>query len=733
MVPSFNFSQFYFGHVSLSGLTNLILSIVILLVIIEIVFTILGFLGLFDKDYVLVEINLSKIKSMEVNEEHLSSVILNLLKVSKIYSGDHRVSLEVVKTNNLVKLYAYVPKLHVEAFKNIIRSHFPGSTFKLSEDYLPLNSDEYDVLSFSPAFNEPNNLDRFKIITELLYRNISEVAAYQVIIQPDQKFVISSLIRLVNIILNVFKAFSSKQVPVNEPRSSLLTHRDLHVSIRLLAHKGDTELRAALGSFKKDKFSTYLSSNYRFKQYKRRLSLISFSSKLNTSNMPSTFSLNTIALDSAKQAYKALPLAQELTARPDSDITIGSNLFEDKERTIGLTDDERQRHLFIVGGTGSGKSNMLGNLIEQDISSGKGLALIDPHGDLAEAVIKTIPKSRIKDVIYFEASDISHPIGLNILEIDKSLKGDDLLLAQDFVTESVVSILRKLFSDNESGGHRLEHVLRNAVQTALTQDNPNLFTVYRLLTDNPYRFSVIAELKDKTLKSFWVNEYMKAGDMQRVKLSIGVTSKLGRFLRSTSTRRILGQAHSTINFDEIINSSKILICNFSKGKIGEDTSALLGSSVLTQLQLAAYKRQNIEYGSRTSFYLYVDEFQNFASSSFSQILSEARKYKLFLTLAEQSVSQQEDTKLLSTLLSNIGTLICFRCASPIDEDILLPIFRPNLSAGDLLKLPAYTFYGRINAVKSYEPFSGETTLSKGKLDNSRQVILFSRNKYGFKS
>jgi len=238
-------------------------------------------------------------------------------------------------------------------------------------------------------------------------------------------------------------------------------------------------------------------------------------------------------------------------------------------------------------------------------------------------------------------------------------------------------------------------------------------------------------LEDEDLIDFWKGEFNNAGDYQKVKMSSGVNAKLGRFSRSVVTRRILEQPVSTIDFDDIIQNKKILICNFPKGKIGEDTSALLDTSVLTKLQLAALRRSRIAKDERTPFYLYVDEFQNLAISSFSQVLSEARKYKLFLTIAEQTTAQQQDKRLTEVILANVGTVICFRTGSAQDEKLLLPLFSPTINAGDISNLEAYNFYARIMAIKPQEPVSGETLLMEDKGEDiiAEAVIETSRANY----
>lgn len=391
------------------------------------------------------------------------------------------------------------------------------------------------------------------------------------------------------------------------------------------------------------------------------------------------------------------------------DVVIGQNKHLGNSVRIGLTDLERERHAFVVGGTGSGKTTMLKYAAVQDIRNGKGFAVIDPHGDLAQELLAYIPEDRIKDVIYFNPDDLAYPIGLNVLELTPELEGDELLREKDLVTESVVSMFRKIFSEDDSGGHRIEYVLRNAIQTALTIKDATLFTVYNLLNDPDYCKDIVQTLESEDLQNFWKNELGKAGGFQQVKMVAGITSKIGRFLFSASAKRILEQPKSTIDFDEILDG-KILICNFSKGLLGEDTSELFGISVLAKIQMAALRRARIKQAERRPFYLYVDEFQNFATQSFVQMLSEARKYKLFLIMAEQSTSQQDDQKMVNIILANVGTVVCFRTGNPLDEKLMLPLFSPYIEEGGIANLPPFSFYVRMSATRSQEPFSGETLL-----------------------
>ena len=429
---------------------------------------------------------------------------------------------------------------------------------------------------------------------------------------------------------------------------------------------------------------------------------------------------------------RTLPAPISLKDGSPLSVLIGENRHHGINTPIGLSEAERERHLFIIGGTGNGKTTMLLYAIVQDIKNGKGVAVIDPHGDLAETLLRHIPEDRIKDVIYMNPDDLAHPIGMNLLELDDKLTGDELEREKDLITESTISVMRKIFSDDDSGGHRIEYVLRNTIQTALTIEEPTLFTIFNLLNDNKYRRKVTNQLQDENLKNFWRNEIGKAGGFQRVKMTAGITAKVGRFLFSASAKRVLEQTKSTIDFSDILDSGKILICNFSKGLLGEDTSALFGTTILAKLQLASLKRARTKVSSRKPFYLYVDEFQNFATTSFLQMLSEARKYKLYLTMAEQSTSQQNEQRMVNVILANVGTVVCFRSGSPADEQLILPLFSPFVLQGMISNLPAYSYYVRIAAMTPLEPMSGMTVLlgDNGDEDIAKRVIALSRKTYG---
>lgn len=404
-----------------------------------------------------------------------------------------------------------------------------------------------------------------------------------------------------------------------------------------------------------------------------------------------------------------LPLPLSIKNTRQFDVVFGKNSYAGTEGDIGLTDDDRSRHVYIIGQTGSGKTTVMYHMAKDDIQKGRGVAVVDPHGDLAEDLLATVPKERINDCMYVNPFDIKYPVGINLLELSLTKDEDELDQEKELVCESVISIFRRVFSKEENtDAHRIEYILRNAIYTAFTIPDCTIFTVYELLNNPKFQKSITKNLSDENLKNFWKNEFGRAGNYQVVKMVAGVTAKVGRFLFSPTAKRILEQPKSTINFDEVLDKQKILICNVSEGKLGEDTSALLGTMVIAKIHQAATRRIRKNLKDRTPFYLFIDEFQNFATPSFSRLLSGGRKFGLRLTIAEQSTAQQDDRNLVNVVLANTGTVICFRTASPIDEELMLSQFAPYVEKGNIGNLPRFRFYMKLSAINPEEPFSGHT-------------------------
>jgi CxxC-x17-CxxC domain-containing protein len=407
----------------------------------------------------------------------------------------------------------------------------------------------------------------------------------------------------------------------------------------------------------------------------------------------------------------------------DNEITtFAETTFRNRKLKFGIKIDDRRRHMYLIGKTGMGKSTILENMIIADIRAGHGVAVVDPHGDLAEKVMQYIPADRVKDVIYFNPSDTDFPIAFNIVEtVDAKVR--------HLVASGLIGVFKKLWAD--SWGPRLEYILRNAILAVLDYPNSTLLSVIQILSDKTYRKKVIAEVHDPVVKAFWMKEFASYADKFASEAVSPIQNKVGQFLSSSLIRNIVGQTRSSIDVREVMDSGKILIMNLSKGYIGEDNSALLGAMMITKIQLAAMSRVDIPEKERKDFYLYIDEFQNFSTESFATILSEARKYHLNLIIAHQYMEQLTD-EVKAAVFGNVGTLVAFRVGA-VDAEELVKEFTPTFVEEDILNLPKYEFYIKlmIDGVAS-APFSARglpPLTEEERTHNHEKAVSWTRQNY----
>ncbi|MFA6382968.1 MAG: type IV secretion system DNA-binding domain-containing protein [Parcubacteria group bacterium] len=401
--------------------------------------------------------------------------------------------------------------------------------------------------------------------------------------------------------------------------------------------------------------------------------------------------------------------------------------FRNQERIFGIKRDDRRRHMYVIGKTGMGKSNMLENMAIQDIRNGEGVCVVDPHGEFAEKMLRAIPSNRINDVIYFNPSDSEFPIAFNILEaVDEDKK--------NLIASGMMGVFKKIWPDVWSA--RMEYILNNTILALLDYPGSTMLGVNRMMADKDYRKRVYPKIKDPVVKSFWLNEFDKWDDKFRKEAVAAIQNKVGQFLSSSVIRHIVGQPKSAIDMRDIMDNQKILIINLSKGRIGEDSMRLLGGMIVTKIQLAAMGRVEIPEEERKDFYLYVDEFQNFATESFANILSEARKYKLNLILAHQYINQlifDSNTTVRDAVFGNVGTIISFRVGAE-DAEHLEKEFDPVFLMNDIVNLSKYNIYLKlmIDGVAG-DAFSAASLppldLSDTK-ESEEKVIRISRERYG---
>ncbi|MFH1522251.1 MAG: type IV secretion system DNA-binding domain-containing protein [Patescibacteria group bacterium] len=399
--------------------------------------------------------------------------------------------------------------------------------------------------------------------------------------------------------------------------------------------------------------------------------------------------------------------------------------FRNQMRKFGIKVDDRRRHMYLIGKTGMGKSTVQENMIIEDIRAGRGVAVVDPHGDLAEKVIEYIPTERVNDVIYFNPADMEYPIAFNVVEqVEPHLR--------HLVASGLIGVFKKLWAD--SWGPRLEYILRNSILAILDYPGSTLLAVTRMLSDKPFRKRVISKIQDPVVKAFWVNEFAGYADKFASEAVSPIQNKVGQFLSSSLIRNIVGQVKSSIDMRQIMDEGKILIMNLSKGRIGEDNSSLLGSMMITKIQLAAMSRVDVPENERRDFYLYIDEFQNFTTDSFANILSEARKYRLNLIMANQYIEQLGEI-VRPAVFGNVGTLLVFRVGAT-DAEELVKEFTPTFTEEDIVNLPKYELYLKlmIDGIAS-DPFSarGLPPLSEEeKTGNIEKVVKVSRERYAKK-
>lgn len=417
------------------------------------------------------------------------------------------------------------------------------------------------------------------------------------------------------------------------------------------------------------------------------------------------------------------PQLRSLTAseKPKEDVCLFAETnFRNQLRRFGIKLDDRRRHMYVIGKTGMGKTTMMENMVLHDIYAGHGIGVVDPHGDFAEKIINYIPAKRINDVVYFNPADLSHPIGFNILEVKNEEQ-------KHLIASGLMGVFKKIWPDVWSA--RMEYILNNTLLALLDYPGSTLLGINRMLSDKLYRRKVVFKLTDPVVKAFWEQEFASYSEKYATEAVSAIQNKVGQFLSASVIRNMVAQVKSTIDIRDIMDGKKIFIMNLSKGRIGEDSSRLLGGMLITKIQLAAMERVDTPEADRKDFFLYVDEFQNFATPSFANILSEARKYRLSLIMAHQYVKQLDEV-VADAVFGNVGTTVTFRIGGP-DAEMLVKEFTPTFTEEDIVNLPKFHVFLKlmIDGLAS-QPFSATTMGPIGSPTDSREkVIRVSRERY----
>ncbi|HOC07742.1 MAG TPA: type IV secretion system DNA-binding domain-containing protein [Candidatus Woesebacteria bacterium] len=381
---------------------------------------------------------------------------------------------------------------------------------------------------------------------------------------------------------------------------------------------------------------------------------------------------------------------------PTKGLYLGKSKYRGVERGIYMSLEDRRRHTYIIGKTGTGKSEFLKDLALQDIEAGHGVAVIDPHGDLVEDLLKLMPPKRAEDVIYFNPADTERPLGMNIMEAHNEEQ-------QQFMASAVIGLMYKLYDPHRTGivGPRFEHAIRNGMLTVMSKPGATFIELVRILTDAKYVEDYLPFVKDPMVKRYWTDQIANTSDFHKSEVLDYIVSKFGRFVTNKTMRNIIGQSESSFDFRQAMDEKKIILCNLSKGVIGEEDAKFLGLILVPKILTAAMSRQNVPMEKRNDFFLYVDEFQNFATEDFASILSEARKYRLNLIVANQFIGQiEEDIK--NAVFGNVGTIVAFR-VGVTDANFLQHEFAPTFNETDLANVEKYHAY--VKTIVDNQPVS----------------------------
>jgi hypothetical protein len=399
--------------------------------------------------------------------------------------------------------------------------------------------------------------------------------------------------------------------------------------------------------------------------------------------------------------------------------------YRNQQVPFGIKPDDRRRHMYVIGKTGMGKTTLLENMAIQDIRNGNGVCFIDPHGDSIVKILDFVPPGRINDVVYFNPADLEHPIAFNILEAVESRY-------KHLVASGLMGVFTKIWASMWSS--RMEYILNNTILALLDSPGNTMLGIVRMYVDKKYRKRIVDNTKDPMVRAFWIEEFANYAEKYRTEAVAPIQNKVGQFLSSAVIRNIVGQPKSTIDLRDIMDNRKILLLDLSKGKVGEDNSALLGAMIITKLQLAALSRVDIPENERKDFYLYVDEFQNFVTDSFATILSEARKYRLNLIMGHQYIGQlspEGNNKVRDAVFGNVGTMVVFRVGAA-DAEFLETEFEPSFAPTDIVNLPKYHIILKlmINGVAS-DPFTAITmpVNEDFRVGDGDKVIKVSRERY----
>ncbi len=707
-------------------------------------------------DYELTFLKIQVPQDNEYTIEQMEAFLANIARNQKsrlLFKTPPILNLDILLWQQRIYFVLGIPKEKINFIQSQLLAQYPDATIELVknpfEKIQPAEDFPYTRMKLAESYYYPLKTNTDFEDTDPLSSVLSTLAkikqkdawvVYQIVLQPAGKGAIRKIERKItrgvkdengNYKAHPDQALFEKKLEKNLIKAS--------VNLAASDQKILDELAGSFGIYTNPKGNSLKTKDGNiFNRRRLRHKILSHRPTLKNNILNIEEAASLWHLPTGKVDLPNIDWGRTITTDAPPDLPVAENLTEEEKQSIcffakteyknqianfGIKKRDRRLHFYTVGKTGTGKSTLIANMAISDIRKGEGVAVIDPHGDLINIILDYIPSERTNDVCYFNPADKEYAYPLNPLEVHNKEQ-------KELVASSIVAIFYKLYS--YSWGPRLEHILRNTLLTLVELPNSTLVDVIRILTEKGYRNSVVKKIDNPSIKGFWKNEFNPMPHRLKQQAISPILNKVGQFVSSPLIREIIKHPRSRINLGDIMNDGKIILADLSQGKLGEDNSALLGAMLITQIQLAAMNRVNIPEEKRRDFYLFVDEFQNFATSSFIKILSEARKYRLCLTLANQYMAQLEE-EIQSAIFGNIGSVASFIVGNE-DAQVLSREFGDNYDENDLISLDRFQILSKlaING-RTSKPFLAYT-LPLLDCRNQRRdtVIKASRQRFGLK-
>ena len=716
-------------------------------------------------EHVLLQIAVPRDNETKIDAAEQMFASLHAINHSGFWSflkPQEHIAFEIVAKREDIRFYISVPRNLMDLVEKQIHGAYPGADIRIMDEYsiftatgkvafaaLKLkNSDYMPIRVYRDLPTDPLS----SITSVLAKMSEGEGAVVQIIISPaggkwrskGRSYISSSKKNEANPEKASFKV-DPKMLEAIEAKTS---KPGFNTIVRLVVSASSLEAAKMHLSNLESAFHQFTSDHNHFSKVKlpfKKLFMLDFIyryfpvinlpffpqySVLNSDELATIFHLPNKSVETAHIFWLNAKRAPAPSQIPSSGMFIGTSRYRGVDRPINIGEDDRRRHTYIIGKTGTGKSQLLEEMAIQDIRAGHGVAIIDPHGDLIDGILARVPPERAEDVIYFDPSDDERPMGLNMLEATTEQQ-------KHMVTTSIVGLMYKLYDPMKTGiiGPRFEHAIRNAMLTVMAEPGNTFVEIVRALTDSHFVQELLPKVQDPIIRRYWTDQIAQTADFHKSEVLDYIVSKFGRFVTNKLMRNIIGQSQSSFNFRKVMDEGKILLVNLSKGKVGEENSNFLGLILVPRILISAMSRQEIPEEERRDFYLYVDEFQNFATPDFAQILSEARKYRLKLIVANQFIGQMEE-EVKNAVFGNVGTLVAFR-VGVTDANYLQHEFQPTFNETDLINVDKFNAYVKtIVHNEPVKPFSLDLTKDMKKVLGQRNpqvakaIIQLSRLKYG---